>query len=547
VSKTLVILLSGDVDRVREVVRTHRPSTEKLVVTSLPAVAADGARALVREAYSCVAIVGAPPTDEVGYGLASLLAVAARPAEVLLIDTAAAAAHSFGLARHFASSMPFAASQVFASGLAVGAQAIAARLAARTPITTGSGADLESVLYLRPTVGSLATVGGSVTHSHEVIRALRREAVAVIPITADWSIAATARADPDPPCEWRVVRTNRTLKALPASAAVADDVALVRAGKGFRGDLIYQRHTRFSLCGALLSRITHRPLFLEYNGSEEFKAEYWNRTPLRKQLARCERAALLSATRIFVVSAVDRDAVIARGIEPHRVIVNPNGVAAERFARGGGAAVRARLGVAEEEILVGFLGTFGPWHGAPVLARAFCRSAHHVPRLRLLLIGDGVELEATRAELRAAGLDRRAVFVGKIEPIDVPQFLDACDFLASPHVPLPDHMEFFGSPTKLFEYMAAGKAIVASRLGQIGDVLEHEETALLVEPGDEEQLAAAMTKLAGSSRLREELGKRAREQAVTRHSWRENARRVIEAYRSLNSGDLRVSPPAEPG
>ena len=69
---------------------------------------------------------------------------------------------------------------------------------------------------------------------------------------------------------------------------------------------------------------------------------------------------------------------------------------------------------------------------------------------------------------------------------------DACDILLSPHVPMSDGSEFFGSPTKLFEYMAMGKAIVASRLGQIADVLDDEETALLIEPGDARKLAEAM-------------------------------------------------------
>ena len=54
----------------------------------------------------------------------------------------------------------------------------------------------------------------------------------------------------------------------------------------------------------------------------------------------------------------------------------------------------------------------------------------------------------------------------------VPALLDACDILVSPHVPLDARRGFFGSPTKLFEYMAMGKGIVASRLGQIGEVLQ---------------------------------------------------------------------------
>jgi glycosyltransferase involved in cell wall biosynthesis len=110
--------------------------------------------------------------------------------------------------------------------------------------------------------------------------------------------------------------------------------------------------------------------------------------------------------------------------------------------------------------------------------------------------------------------------------------LDACDVLVSPHVPLADGSEFFGSPTKLFEYMAMGKGIVASRLGQIGDVLSHEETALLVEPGDARELSEAISRLAKSKDLRERLGAAARRVAVAHHTWEHNARRVLDAYRA---------------
>jgi glycosyltransferase involved in cell wall biosynthesis len=77
-----------------------------------------------------------------------------------------------------------------------------------------------------------------------------------------------------------------------------------------------------------------------------------------------------------------------------------------------------------------------------------------------------------------------------------------------------------------------GKAIVASRLGQIGEVLSDEETALLVEPGNINELAAALVRVAESSELRARLGPNAREAAVKNHTWGHNARRVLDAYES---------------
>jgi glycosyltransferase involved in cell wall biosynthesis len=87
---------------------------------------------------------------------------------------------------------------------------------------------------------------------------------------------------------------------------------------------------------------------------------------------------------------------------------------------------------------------------------------------------------------------------------------------------MPDGSKFFGSPTKLFEYMAMGKGIVASRLDQLAEVLEHERTALLVTPGNAEELAEAILWLALNPKAREALGSAARRAAVERHCWSHN-------------------------
>ena len=126
----------------------------------------------------------------------------------------------------------------------------------------------------------------------------------------------------------------------------------------------------------------------------------------------------------------------------------------------------------------------------------------------------------------------RVIFAGTVEHDSVPAFLDACDILVAPHVPLADGSEFFGSPTKIFEYMAMGKAIVASRLGQIGEVLTDNETALLVTPGGVDEMAGAIVRLVESDRLRARLGENARRAAVEEHTWTHNAQRVLDAYES---------------
>src|SRR4029079_18728725 len=130
--------------------------------------------------------------------------------------------------------------------------------------------------------------------------------------------------------------------------------------------------------------------------------------------------------------------------------------------------------------------------------------------VRFLLVGSGSLHVEVEKRLEAEVAVRRVIFTGAVGHKRVPGLLDACDILVAPHVPLADGSEFFGSPTKIFEYMAMGKGIVASRLGQIGEVLVDGETALLVEPGDVEELKAAILKLVEDAELRRRLGTNAR-------------------------------------
>lgn len=540
-SEALLLQLAPDIGVAGEAMR-QLTGAQDVQVLSLSDVPARLPRAL-RAPRPHLGFVLGPEASEIGSGLLPLVAVATGARRVTGIHVRWGALDSQTLPGFLASTLPHAALQLGVSGLALALQrGLAATLPRPAAARPAPGcADLRRVLYLRPHAGSPAGVGGSVTHTHGVIRALRKEGVAVAAFTTDASIAHTARLDPEPPCRWHTVGVPRALKALPASTVLGVDLALAAASARIAraADAIYQRHSRFSLSGALLARLTGRPLLLEYNGPESYLGSQWQPSGLAGQLLACEDASLACASRIFVVTEQSRRELVERGVPSERIVVNPNGVDARRFDRGGGEAVRGRLGLAPSDFVTGFLGSFGPWHGAKVLARAFVRVAGELPCARLLLVGDGMERRQAVELVERAGYGDRVLVLGKISPGDVPVHLDACDVLASPHVELPDGMEFFGSPTKLFEYMAARKPIVASRLGQIGDVLEHGETALLVPPGDERALAAGILRVAASPELGERLGRGARAAAIERHGWDLNAVRIGEAYRSLASSGER--------
>jgi glycosyltransferase involved in cell wall biosynthesis len=301
---------------------------------------------------------------------------------------------------------------------------------------------------------------------------------------------------------------------------------------------VYQRYALYNTSGPELALRLKAPLVLEYNGSEVWIARNWGRPLVYERLARrIEDAVLSAADLVVVVSRTIRDELVARGVAPARVLVNPNGVDPERYSPSvGGEAVRRRLGLEGKRVL-GFIGTFGRWHGAEVLADAFAALVARRPEwrqsLRLLMAGDGLTRPEVERRLRAHGVADLAVLTGTIPQEDGPAHLAACDVLVSPHVPNADGSPFIGSPTKVFEYMAMGRGIVASRLGQIGEVLRHEETALLVEPDDAQATAAACERLLDDPSLALRLGRMARASVLAHHTWTEHTRRIVEALRDV--------------
>ena len=307
-----------------------------------------------------------------------------------------------------------------------------------------------------------------------------------------------------------------------------------RAANGRDVSLVYQRYSVHNYAGLQIARRLHVPFVLEYNGSEVWMGRHWGRRLKYEELAdSIELLNVRAANLVVVVSRAMRDELIARGIErrphprqPQRRRHGPLHACAR------GCCVRRRYGLTGKTV-VGFISTFQAWHGADVLAEAFARLIADHPAcrdsVRLLMVGDGPGLPATRRIISAAGLDELAIFTGLVEQQHGPDHLAACDILASPHVPNADGSPFFGSPTKLFEYMAMGKAIVASDLDQIGDVLRHGETAWMVPPADVGALAEGMARLIDDPVLRAKLGGAARREVLARYTWRAHVRRTLDA------------------
>lgn len=331
-----------------------------------------------------------------------------------------------------------------------------------------------------------------------------------------------------------------------------------------RPSYIYERICIGNFVGARLSRDLGVPYIAEYNGSEISLRRSFGSCRFRHEslLAAAEKMAFRQATAITVVSDHIRDDIVRRGIDPAKVLVNPNGVDCDEYAPAIPAerhAIRAELGLPDTVRVVAFVGTYGGWHGIDVLAAALPRICNAAPEARFLLIGDGNFKPLVINAIRQNGLQDRVVDVGQTEQRAGARYLKAADIYVSPHSKHMHDSPFFGSPTKLFEYMALGGGIVASDLEQIGQVLSPalrpqdfaqgkprvgKERAVLCKPGDLEDFVASVLALVRHSDVAAALGRNARKAARDCYSWTRHVVRLWEHIYGLGSAGAPQPAPA---
>lgn len=383
-------------------------------------------------------------------------------------------------------------------------------------------------LLADPGIGVFGTKGASV-HVQEMIRALRANGHEVTVHTLLRGLKNGDELVPDDLADLEVhtvpmTRTKdpaqRELEVAHAATAMAEQAATLAGPEGL--DLVYERYSLFSAAGAQLRALMrargHRTqLALEVNApllDEQRAHRHLGHEDLADDLT---RATLANADVVSCVSAPVADWV--RGRVPQaadRVHVIPNGVNTER--------IRPVPRTADRAFTVGFVGTLKPWHGTELLLETFAEAGRDDWRLEIC--GDGPErarLERIAAELGIAG---RTDFHGAVAPAEIPALLGNLDVAVAPYpAPASEDGHYF-SPLKVYEYLAAGIAVVASAIGELPALLDG-GNGLTVPPGDVAALAAALTTLAEDPDLRDALGRAGRDTVVRGHGWDRRSQELL--------------------
>lgn len=296
---------------------------------------------------------------------------------------------------------------------------------------------------------------------------------------------------------------------------------LWRAARRFQPDVIYERYNLFYLAGAWVARLTRTRYLVEVNSPLADERALHGGLRLQALARAGERTVWRAADQVFAVTQVLADILIAQGAPAARITITPNGVDISRFPDPNRAARQSAGGAP----VLGFIGFVRPWHGLDLII-ADMADDNDWP-LNLVIAGDGPALPDLRALAAARGIDHRVRFAGLVDREQIPALLADIDIALQPA------SVAYASPLKLFEYMAAGCAIIAPDQPNIREVLTHNQSALLVDPADKQALWRAVRQLAADPALRDRLGRAARSAVLSRpYLWDHNAARIIVCAKS---------------
>jgi glycosyltransferase involved in cell wall biosynthesis len=419
--------------------------------------------------------------------------------------------------------------------------------------TKSYGNDVSSnkkILYLRTDIYNKELIsGGSVSHTSGVINGFLKldydvfcASSLMVPIIKNLEIKKFVRLK-NPSClnflRWKIncIFSNFFFTYL-----------LLKKIKQWDFEFIYQRYSLLNFTGIILSKIKKKKIILEYNGSEYWVEKNWGGIKLKSLIFSfpsivIEKINIKYSDKIIVVSDVLKEELLKRGVTKERILVNPNGVnpieynpeklEEHRFK------IRKKLGL-ENIFVFGFIGTFSYWHGINILEKLIPKVVKNNKKIKFLMIGDGPLLESLKESLEK--YKSKIVFTGLTTHEEGKRYLSACDAFLCPTQQNSDGSAFFGSPTKLFEYMSLSRPVISSGIEQLKEIISpalmvrdlsaktvvKNEVGILADwDNDEEFLRACMWVLFNKNILNR-LGKNAREKILKYYTWQMHVKKIEE-------------------
>lgn len=305
---------------------------------------------------------------------------------------------------------------------------------------------------------------------------------------------------------------------------IAEAVRVVRMIGAHRPDVVLIRlNALHLLLGSIVVASLFRPVVLEVNAVRSIE-EVGTRPWISDWL---DRLCMFCSRKIMVVSVALKEYLIRYyGTDPEKIAVIANGVDVEQFSPvADKESLRERLGL-DGKYVVGFVGSFRRWHAIDEIIDTAGLLVKELPDVRFLLVGDGPDRGRYEGKVRDRGLAGYFSFVGHVKHADVASYLGVMDVVMAPMLSASFATGFYGSPLKVFEYMAMGKPVIAPPMGQLTELIEHGVSGYLVPSEDTRQISRTLLDLYLDPERRRHIGMNARSVVTSRYTWRKNAEDV---------------------
>ena len=297
--------------------------------------------------------------------------------------------------------------------------------------------------------------------------------------------------------------------------------------KSEKPDVVISRLDVYLFSTLVVTRLLRLPWIIEADSPEvyEYRKFYTQYRKLPLIDGTIERLNLRVADKIFVVSNLIKKYFIEkRKIAPSKIEVIPNAADEKKYQptyRNGSIAKNYKL---NGSVVLGFIGSFHYWHGVENLILIINRILSAEKGVKFLLVGAGGAKEGEiRNFVERNGYQDNVIFTGSVPHNKIGQYISVMDIVLAPY---PGLEFFYFSPMKVYEYMASGKAIVASNIGQIGEIIRNGDNGLLYDPDDIESMIDGICQLLKNTKLRQILGQNARNSIDEEHNWNNRAKQL---------------------
>lgn len=329
------------------------------------------------------------------------------------------------------------------------------------------------------------------------------------------------------------VRIKRQLYALAPAVATSALWTCNRVLSRERLDLV---HAHWVVpngpIGALAARRHKLPLVISLHGSD---------ISVSQRSGWIGRLTRSSFARAAAVTAPSEDLLErARGLGATGLLeLIPYGADVDAFVADSAAAARIReqLGLPGDHTVVCAIGRFVHWKGFDCLIEAFAKASFVLPHMRLVFVGDGDLREDLEARAKSLGVSQKVTFAGMASRHEMPGYLTAADIVVVPSIHYDGYVD--GLPNVALEAMAAGKPLVATRVGGLPQLVQSGENGLLVDERDPDALADAIVMLARDPDLRGRLGENGRTLIRDSMNWDVVAERFESVYERVTRGQTR--------